>query len=789
MSSPTRLFNRGSREVLVIPRVSDTNSRFRREGGRLMHVRRLTLASCASLCIAIAVMLVFVCAALASPPDNRQYELVSPVEKGGNSFIPDLVVADTSGEHVVIDGGVANALLSSGASWMSETRSSTGWSGVQVGPPPGPEATYQEQRTTALGAVSEDFSRFAFQTNMSLDPRDQGMDEDLYVREGATGPLTWASGPPAPAVKTTGPILENYADNNSGCLNPDSCVGNTTILGGASADLSDLVWSQRTPVVAPPASLPGSLPDTHTYGYEVYESVSGVDQLVGLVPAEGSECDSSQGGCVVPPCGAAMGNAFYESNEAYHGFSSGFAPTKGAVSGDGSQVVFTSPDPQTQLVGCAPPRLYVRQGGVSTVEVSASQKTNGGGPGGVDSHGPRAKLYVGSTEAGGRITGVFFTSSEELTNDANTGSEDQGNDLYEYDLQSGKLSDLTVDQNSQDPNGAGVINFIGAATDGSIVYFTASGVLAAGASAGQSNLYVYEAASGRTTFIASGNGVTGAHVGTGETIGEVGITSNVTPDGRQLVFTSSERLTGYDQMGYAEVYLYDASGNRLVCVSCNPSGAAPAGSATLPRTSSEGAYDGAEEPQTLPEPRVVSDDGSRVFFSSPDQLTVEAPQPAVTRAPEVLARPGVLEPNVYEYENGRVYLVAADAALLTSTPSGNDVFFNSVTQLVSQDRDGSVDVYNARVDGGFPALAPAACSGTSCQGVPASSPIFATPPSVTFEGVGNFPASSPAPAVKAKTTAKKTKKKKAKKKKTKKKVKKKAKSAKGSGKRSDRGGQ
>jgi hypothetical protein len=749
-----------------------------------MHVRRLTLASCASLCIAIAVMLVSVCAALASPPDNRQYELVSPVEKGGYSFIPSLVVADASGEHVVIDGGVANALLSSGASWMAETRTSTGWSGMQVGPPPGTEAAYVEQRTTALGAVSEDFSRFAFQTDISLDPRDQGASDDLYVREGATGPLTWASGPPAPAVKTPGPTLENYADN-SGCENPDVCVGNATILGGASADLSDLVWSQRTPVVAPPASLPGSPPDTHAYGYEVYESVSGVDQLVGLVPTEGSECDSSQGSCVVPPCGAAMGNAYYEYSNAGHGASRGFAPTKGAVSGDGSQVVFTSPDPQTQLVGCAPPRLYVRQGGVSTLEVSASQKTNGGGPGGVDSHGPRAKLYVGSTEAGGRITAVFFTSSEELTNDANTGSEDQGNDLYEYDLQSGKLSDLTVDQNGQDPNGAGVINFIGGATDGSIVYFTASGVLAAGASAGQSNLYVYEAASGRTTFIASGDGVTGAHLGTGQTEGGAGITSSVTPDGRQLVFASSESLTAYDQMGYVEVYLYDVFGNRLVCVSCNPLGAAPAGSATLPQVSIEGLFDEAEEPQTLPEPRVVSDDGSRVFFSSPDQLTTEAPQPAVTRAPEVLARPGVLEPNVYEYENGRVYLVAADARLLTSTPSGNDVFFNSVTQLVPQDRDGSVDVYDARVDGGFPALAPAACSGTSCQGVPASSPIFATPPSVTFEGVGNFPASSPAPAVKAKTTAKKVKKKKTKKKAKKKK----ARSTKGSGKRSDRGGQ
>ena len=31
-----------------------------------------------------------------------------------------------------------------------------------------------------------------------------------------------------------------------------------------------------------------------------------------------------------------------------------------------------------------------------------------------------------------------------------------------------------------------------------------------------------------------------------------------------------------------------------------------------------------------------------------------------------------------------------------------------------------------------------ACTGTGCQGVPPAPPIFATPSSVTFNGVGNF---------------------------------------------------
>jgi hypothetical protein len=43
------------------------------------------------------------------------------------------------------------------------------------------------------------------------------------------------------------------------------------------------------------------------------------------------------------------------------------------------------------------------------------------------------------------------------------------------------------------------------------------------------------------------------------------------------------------------------------------------------------------------------------------------------------------------------------------------------------------------VNGGFPPPAQvSACSGSACQGVPPAPPIFATPPSVTYNGVGNF---------------------------------------------------
>ena len=116
-----------------------------------MPVRRTTLASC-TLLIAASALLGLTSPAHAYLPDHRAYEQVSPVEKGGQVFGPDLSLADASGEHVILDGGVANSLLSSGMSWMLETRTPTGWSGTQIGPPPGPEATYQEQRSTAIGS-------------------------------------------------------------------------------------------------------------------------------------------------------------------------------------------------------------------------------------------------------------------------------------------------------------------------------------------------------------------------------------------------------------------------------------------------------------------------------------------------------------------------------------------------------------------------------------------------------------------------------------------------------------
>ncbi len=130
------------------------------------------------------------------------------------------------------------------------------------------------------------------------------------------------------------------------------------------------------------------------------------------------------------------------------------------------------------------------------------------------------------------------------------------------------------------------------------------------------------------------------------------------------------------------------------------------------------------------------------------------------------AQNGVL--NVYEWErdgagtcteaNGCIYLLSSGSSsnasyLIDASASGNDVFLITTSQLVTADQNEYFDIYDARVDAKEEAP-PTQCTGTGCQGVAASPPIFATPASATYNGVGNFPASA-TPAAKPKPKPKK----------------------------------
>ncbi len=323
---------------------------------------------------------------------------------------------------------------------------------------------------------------------------------------------------------------------------------------------------------------------------------------------------------------------------------------------------------------------------------------------------------------------VFFTSSNS--------------ELYEYDVETGETIELSP--------GVAVAGVAGTSENGEYVYYVA---------ASSRDIELWH--DGVTTLVAASaadGGVVpfefpGAYNDYATELGDR--TAEVTPDGHSLIFMSTESLTGYENKGLDEVFLYETQSGRLTCVSCNPSGepAVPnAASEVLQQL--EKATVGSFFPisiQPTYQPQSIADDGARVFFDSAEPLV-----PTDTN--------GFLD--VYEWERdgtgscrtskGCVYLLSGgkdpeNSYLIGTDATGENVFFISRAQLLSQDRGDDEVVYDARVGGVQPPSAPA-CSGTGCQGVPPAPPIFATPSSVTFNGLGNFPPPPPPTVVKPKPT-------------------------------------
>jgi hypothetical protein len=74
-----------------------------------------------------------------------------------------------------------------------------------------------------------------------------------------------------------------------------------------------------------------------------------------------------------------------------------------------------------------------------------------------------------------------------------------------------------------------------------------------------------------------------------------------------------------------------------------------------------------------------------------------------------------------------------DSSFLDASANGEDVFISTSSSLLPQD-PGLIDIYDARVGGGFPQPTQAApCQGEACQGA-AQNPADITPGSASFVG-------------------------------------------------------
>jgi hypothetical protein len=478
-------------------------------------------------------------------------------------------------------------------------------------------------------------------------------------------------------------------------------------------------------------------------------------------------------------------------------YGNGVNDQRHAISDDGSRVIGGSEID----IGSTGVEKDLIMRNVTTGTTTRLDITEPGAPGGKENE----PIFQTASSDGSR---VFFTDDVQLTTDS-TASAGQGQsehqpDLYEYDVATGKVSDLSVPSNQVEH--ADVLgDVLGASEDGSYVYFVANGALAAGAArgdcttTGQSgspenacNLYVSHGGVTRLVAVLSEQDDNSFAL-RGKKLSE--LTARVSPNGRWLAFMSDQSLTGYDNRDASsgepdeELFLYDAepgpSEKQLVCASCNPTGGRPTGA--LVRS---GLFQPTGEPAPLVDTgqiwggrwlaaavpgwtnntgdtsayqsRYLSDSG-RLFFDSSDALVPQdtdgtwdvyqyEPPNSTAQAPP--SDTCTSESSTYSPSSGGcVGLISSggshdESVFLDASETGDDVFFLTAGGLSPQDYDGALDVYDAHACSASapclpaPPVSPPPCStGDSCKAAPTPQPeIFGSPSSETFSGAGNVTA-------------------------------------------------
>jgi hypothetical protein len=602
-------------------------------------------------------------------PDCRAYEQASPVDKNGNDVGVGLstqttfvAAADGSGVAYETLGSLPGALGATTINGNLSRRGGTGWTTQPMVPPQSPRA-------------SSDFPGFQFFTpnlrqavvrtppGSSLATGDTSGAVNLYLRDNDDASYETLSSRPLSGQVAASAVSYVFA--------------------GASTDLRHILFESSD------ALTPDAPPTAQAFG-NLYEWVDGQVRLATILP---DESPAPQGGAA-----AGVGGASSLTQSIVH-----------AISDDGSRIVFGTP------IGSSPdgPQLYVREDGQHTVEASASQRTV------LDTNPSTPPTFWGATADGSQ---VFFTSTAALTDDTPLGATS----LYRFDVDTGELTDLTVNTNSSAPGPAQVQGVLGISDNGASIYFVDSVQYLPGqGDAGSSKLYLWH--DGAIRFVANDPGVDATAFEANHK------TSRVTPDGRHVIFMSSNPLTGYDNTDAttgqpdSEVFLYDAAADTLTCTSCRPDGSRPQGPSTLPKPPLRALRN---------QQRGVTDDGRRVFFDSRDALV-----PADVNG----------KADVYEYESGALHLISTgassdDSYLGSASASGDDVFFVTREQLVAADGDANLDVYDARLGGGFADAPPARpCAGDGCQGAATDAPDAPAPASPSVVGDGNAPPGTPMP--------------------------------------------
>jgi hypothetical protein len=648
-------------------------------------------------------------------PAQRCYELVSPAEKGPQAAVKVgplttnqlSMTASEDGSKVMypILGGLPNSSSGGEVKYLA-SRGPSEWTSVQISPealvtnPSGGVATPGQ-----LLYMSPSLSCSIIESPMPLAP-----DVPMLDREaGVTNIYLRSSAGNYSLISTLVPADPEFSRN-----------GSYFVIAGASPDCSRVYFSSAYELIRG--------------GSGLYEWDNGVLRDAGELP------DGTSATGLLGPGGEVSATSATRLN---------------SVSADGSRFFFSAPSDEG---GDGGNRAVFLRDGASTIDTSQSQTATA-------DTGARYELATpdGSHVLFAANYGLApgASSQGQVGNCATPAQADVGQpspcDLYDYDVATGELADLSADPNPADVEGASVEGVVAVSRDGSYVYFAARGQLLPDVgktyaenvqTPGSANVYLSH--DGHLAYVATvsaGERTSDSDLASGSAVGTVGGLGNgvlvrsagtwnaqISLSGSRLLFVSRRNIAGYDSSGVREAYLYDAGSEELQCVTCRRDGAPP-----IPPVEEESPIPTGSSfvAEALHYPRALSADGQKVIFTSRDRL-----------APG--GSPGSL--NLYEWDEGQISLLyalpdsagpaAQGVAYAEAGADLSDVFFTTPARLVAQDRDNVADLYDARVHGGLAATegGQGSCDPlTEGSCAPATAVTSATPtaPTETFVGPPN----------------------------------------------------
>jgi hypothetical protein len=637
-------------------------------------------------------------------PDCRAWELVSPPDKNGADVLYESVRTRVSvnGDAAMFSSlGVFSDAQSSGISseYIAQRTGGggQGWTTHSITP----KVDAVDVNTPLFYGgdsrwlkMSDDLSKGAYMTftNFSDDPNVSQV-PNLYRR----GDLL-----------TPGAGTYDLVSGCPVCSSPLSPLGNNlTIPVHANSDYSEVYFENQQTRVA----------DASGAGMRLYkwDADTATVTAAGVLP-DGTVADRSVAGA---------------------GFNEGESTNAVSDGSDGhTRVYFGVPE---LAFGGNPQELYMRVDDTTTYQVNASERTDCAGDptcGGDDIPNPApaspapALFQIASADG----TRAFFTSEEPLTDDAQGGPQ-----LYMYDasLPDSHPHNLTLVSRDEEPrDGSGpVTSVLGASADGAWVYFTADrSQLEQGGprdvSDGHDSIYVWH--DGTIRYIATERDGSSLRLSfldglDNPPFGSQGThPARVSPDGRHLLIHTYRGMKGLPESnGLLQLALYDADAHVLSCASC---GSAPPTTDAEPHSLT--GY-GTVFPTTYRNHPLTAD-GQHVFFNTGDALVAEDTN-------------GKIDAYEYDASTGEHHLLSSgrgtqDSYFMDATPDGSDVFVVSGSNLLGWDTDRNYDLYDVRVNGGFPEPTGAqgdCLSSDECQGAPAGAPAAELPRSAGFTGAGN----------------------------------------------------